>query len=102
MRVTVFSKKKTTKEGKAFETYFGTLQKKDGTEMTTEIKFRDSVDMPDNFPSVLVTDVRNCNLSHKKKIEDDGTFKTFPVLWVAAADQWEEYVDRSLDDFITD
>ena len=46
MQVTIFAKKRNTKEGKVFYTYLTKLTKKDGTEVTASVKFRDECGSP--------------------------------------------------------
>ena len=103
MNLTVFAKKRTTKEGKAFNTYFSKLIKKDGEEVTTEVKFRDECGTTSEFPCNIVVNKENANFVEKavKYTDKDGVEQDAirKQLWVSAWTQGEAYVDHSLDDF---
>ena len=105
MQLTIFAKKKTTKEGKAFFTYFTTLKKKDGTELTTEVKFRESCGSPsgDSCPMNIEVDKSDCNFTEKPVTytTQDGEEKDAisRKLWIANWIEGEPYVDHSMDDF---
>lgn len=104
MELTIFAKKRTTKEGKTFYTYLTTMKRKDGTELTTSIKFRDDCGSPkpEHCPVNIVVDKANANLSTRAFVrEDNGEMDTSYTLWVSA---WElntvnPFVDHSLDEF---
>ena len=108
MRLTVFTKTKHTKEGKPFNTYFSKLKKKDGSEITAELKFREDCGVPKEFPVNIDVDKKNANFSEKKvtvKVKDEaGNEEEKEVeqrrIWI---NEWtysaEEYVDHSMDDF---
>lgn len=105
MKITLFRKVRTTKEGKKFDTFITKLYKKDGSEITASVKF--SGDSRDAFDSSLcpyniIVDKQDANLS-KREITDENTGEThiFYTLWVKKyiiSD--EKFVDHSLDDFI--
>lgn len=104
MNLTVFAKKRTTKEGKTFNTYFTKLVKKDGEEVTTEVKFRDECGAPSEFPCNIIVNKDNANFVEKpvnyvdkNGVEQEATRKQ---LWVSAWTQGEAYVDHSLDAFV--
>lgn len=101
MNITVFAKKRTTKDGKkTFYTYFTKLTKSDGEIVTASVKFvEDECNIPDTFPCNLVIDKKYCNLSTRTEIGEDGKEYINKTLWVKAYSYGEPYVDTSLDDF---
>lgn len=105
MKITLFRKVRTTKEGKKFDSFITKLAKKDGTEITASVKF--SGDSRDAFdaslcPYIIIVDKQDANLSKREtKNEDTGEEHIFYTLWVkkyTVSD--EKFVDHSLDDFI--
>ena len=102
MIVTVFSKKKTTNDGKkTFYTYFTKLTKKDGEVITANVKFVDGeCEVPDAFPCNIIIEKTSANLSVKNETADDGKEYTNRTLWVKGYTMGAPYVDTSLDDFI--
>ena len=103
MQLTIFAKKRTTKEGKSFNTYFTKMKKKDGEEVTTEVKFREECGAPQECPCNIVVEKEDANFSEKavKYTDKDGVEQDAvrKQLWVSKWTQGEEYVDHSLDDF---
>lgn len=102
MNLTVFAKSKTTKEGKPFNTYFSKLTKKDGTEVSVELKFREECGAPKNFPCNIIVDKQDANLVEKEiTYEKDGEEKEALQrrMWISKWTDGEPYVDHSLDDF---
>ena len=106
MKLTIFAKKRTTKDGRPFYSYLTTLTKKDGEEVTVQVKFRDDCGAPkgENCPMNIVVDKTNCNYSEKiRTYEDkDGNEEQFTdkVLWINAWSEGEPYVDTSMDEFV--
>ncbi len=102
MEITVFAKKRTTKENKIFYSYLSTLTKKSGEKITVTVKFRDECGMPkpEKCPTNIIVDKKNANLSSKEFVrEDTGEVATSYTLWISAWDEGTPYVDNSLDDF---
>lgn len=101
MNITVFAKKKQTKDGKkTFFTYFTKLTKKDGDTVTANVKFvEDSCAIPETFPCNLIIDKSLCNLATKTETAEDGHEYVNKTLWVKGYEMGEPYVDTSLDDF---
>lgn len=102
MELTVFAKNRTTKEGKPFQTYFSKLTKKDGTEITTELKFRDECGAPKKFPCNIIVEKQDCNLAEKEvTYEKDDVMEVALQrrLWISNWREGSEYVDHSLDDY---
>ena len=111
MKLNIFGKKGTSKDGRAFPIYLSTLTKKDGTEMKVSVKFRQDAKQPDlaDCPCVIEVDKKNANLTIKEikdaetgeLLYDETTGEVFRSmsLWVAAWKMVGPYVDHSLDDF---
>lgn len=107
MKVTIFSQKKETKEGKKFYTYLAKINKKDGSVDTLEAKFREECGAPDPKKCPLIIEVdktSGSNVAEKKvKYTDEvGEEKetTRRTLWVASyVESDEKYVDTSLDEY---
>ena len=104
MQITVFGKKKTSKDGKQFMSYFGTLTKKDGSTIQCSIKFREECGAPKQVPINIVLSKNDCNFREKEvKYTDDNGVEQNAIdrtLWVQAWVEGEPYVDTSMDDFI--
>lgn len=102
MKITIFGKKMTTKDGKkTFFSYFSTLVKKDGSELKCKVKFREEAGYPKNLPCIIEFDKKDANLSDEKCIVKDANGieveSISKVLWVSKFKE-SEYVDHSLDD----
>lgn len=103
MQIVVFAKKRNTKEGKVFYTYLTKLTKKDGTEITSAVKFRDDcgVPRPETCPCNLIIEKGDCNFSTKATTnEETGEIITSNTLWVNQWSVGDPYVDHSMDDFV--
>lgn len=111
MKLNIFGKKGTSKDGRAFPIYLSTLTKKDGSEIKVSVKFRQDAKQPElsECPCIIEVDKKNANLT-VKEIKDpetgeflydetSGEVKTSKTLWVSAWKMVGPYVDHSLDDF---
>lgn len=103
MEITVFAKKRQSKDGRQFFTYITTMVKKDGEPLTTAVKFRESCGQPDpkDCPMNIIVDKKNCNFT-QKLLENEETGQTIVsnTLWITDwAPSSNEYVDHSMDDF---
>lgn len=101
MNLTIFAKRRQTKEGKTFFTYLSTLTNRSGESITVQVKFRDSCGQPkpETCPRCVVVDKSAANLNVKEVTDDNGVTHVRNVLWVS---QWSDggaYVDHSLDDY---
>lgn len=103
MKVTVFAKNRKTQDGRRFVSYIGKLAKKDGSEVTASIKFRDECGFPkpEECPMIIEFTKDKANMSEKKFTDSKtGEDRTGFELWIS---EWEksaeEYVDHSLDEF---
>lgn len=103
MKITVFAKKKLTKEGKPFYTYLATI-KKAGEPVTVGVKFKDEAGhpKPEECPCNIEFDKKNSNMASRKvTVERDGVpvINEYLTLWINDWDYSEdEYVDHSMDD----
>lgn len=102
MELAIFAKKRTGNDGRTFYSYLSTLKKKDGTEQTVSVKFREECGKPkpENCPMYINVDKGNANISRKQFIrEDTGEAAESVNLWVSAWEQGKPYVDTSLDEY---
>lgn len=106
MEQTIFAKQRTSKEGNKFYTYFTTLKKADGTEITTEVKFKEECGAPDGkaCPMNIKFDKADANFSEKTVTYTDANGEEQEAirrkLWISKWTEGEEYVDTSMDDFV--
>lgn len=106
MEITLFAKRRTTKEGKVFFQYLTTLTKKDGTTNTVRVAFRDADG--DNKPPKAETCPRNivfekmdANMATNKYTDPNtGEVKERQTLWLTRWENGSEYVDHSMDDYM--
>lgn len=102
MQITIFAKKRTTKEGKPFFVYISTLTKKDGTTQTVTVKFRDEcgAPKPEKCPMNIKFPREAANISSEEYTQEDGTLSTSYKLWISEWEVGEAYVDHSLDEYV--
>lgn len=105
MQVTIFGKKRTSADGKTFTSYFTKLTKKDGSEITTQVKFREECGSPklEQLPMNIMFDKQDANYSEKNitYTDKEGNVKDAVerVMWVKNWIEGEAYVDTSMDEF---
>lgn len=111
MKITLFAKKRTTKEGKTFAVYLSTLTKNDGTTVPVTVHFKQSAGLPnpEKCPCIIEFDRKTANLSKKERHFAKTDVVTGEVyeettidnqLWLSEYKICDgEYVDNSLDDF---
>lgn len=100
MRITVFAKRRTTKEGKKFFAYLTTLTRKDGSTVNASVRFQ-SPPSPEDCPLNIDIDRVNANLATKcatsaKTGESTKYYTLWVKNWQPSAEVWR---DKSLDDF---
>ena len=111
MEITIFAKKRNTKEGKIFYNFLSTLTRKDGSTLVCTVKFRDDAGTPkpEQCPMNIKLDKGSCNLSSKKfqrQIVDDSSGELVSetgesyTLWISKWEPGAPYVDHSMDDFV--
>lgn len=102
MQVTIYAKKRTTKDGKKFFSYLTKLRKKDGSEVSASVKFREDCGQPDpkDCPMNITFNKGDANFSSKEMVnEETGEVFISNTLWVNNWEEGERYVDTSMDDF---
>lgn len=100
MKINVFGKKRQTKEGKSFMSYFATIIKA-GQPLTVNVKFREECGNPKKCPCVVEFDKSYANLSSKettyKNADGVDVVAINNTLWISSYTE-SEYIDTSLDD----
>lgn len=100
MRLEVFGKQRTNKDGKPFTTYLSRITNmKTGEIYPVQIKFRTGVEVPKELPIVANIDKKNANLVKEEWENEKGETGVKNILWVSAVKSYEDYIDHSLDDF---
>lgn len=102
MKITVFAKKGTSKDGKTFFRFLGKMTRKStGEVVTVAVKFRTECGAPDphNCPRVIEFDKKAANYAEKTITKDDGTTIISREVWLTAWKDCGEFVDTSMDDF---
>lgn len=98
MKVTVFAKRITKRDGSKFTGFVSRLTRKDGTEDYVRVKFNEGTAIPARFPAVIT--VVKANLQTRHITADDGSQYDRKTLWISGWEpSGEEYVDHSLDDY---
>lgn len=100
MKLNVFAKKRTRKDGKVFYNYLSTITKKDGTEESVQLKFREDAGQPNpkECPRVIQVNKENANLVKKTVIIDEKEIEQ-RTLWISKYNDLGDYVDTSLDEY---
>lgn len=102
MEITVYAKERTTSEGKSFYTYLSKLKKKDGTELTSAVKFRDvcGQPIPERCPMNIKFDKKDANLACREFANaETGEVGLSHTLWISKWEEGSKFIDHSLDDF---
>ena len=104
MEISLFAKKRTTKEGKVFYQYLTTLTKKDGTTETVRVAFREvdgnTIPKAETCPRNIQFSKEHANLATTRYTDKDtGEIKERKTLWVTAWENGSPYVDTSLDEY---
>lgn len=100
MRLEVFGKQRTNKDGNPFTIYLSRITNmKTGEIISVQIKFRTEVEVPKELPIVANIDKKNANLVEEDWENENGETGVKHVLWVSAVKSYEEYIDHTLDDF---
>lgn len=99
--ITIFSKKRTNKEGRTFYNYLTRLTRKSTGEIQMfSVKFRDDkAPDPDKCPMNIIVKKEDMNAAQRDYIRTDGNPGVGYTLWVADYKPGSPYVDHSLDDF---
>lgn len=102
MKLTIFSKKRKSAEGRQFNVYLANLKHKDGSEKCVQVRFKEScpTPKPEQCPMNILVAKENANLSTRDFIrEDTGLIDKSYTLWINEWQKGEEYIDKSLDDY---
>ena len=100
MRLEVFGKQRTNKDGKSFITYMSRITNmKTGETIPVQIKFRIGVEVPKELPIVVNIEKKNANLVEENWENETGEAGVKHVLWISAVKSYERYIDHTLDDF---
>lgn len=100
MRLEVFGKQRTTKDGKPFTTYLSRITNmKTGEIISVQIKFRTGVEVPKELPIIANIEKKNVNLVRENWEDENGETGVKHVLWISAVTSYEDYIDHTLDDF---
>lgn len=105
MKVTLFRKQRTSKDGRKFDIFVSTLDKKDGTKQYVTVKYSGG-DKSKEFdstktPYIIIVEKTNANLQVKHWTDKNGHDREDVTLWIKDYTvSSEKYVDHSLDEFI--
>ena len=107
MKVVIFAKKRTTKDGKPFTAYVTKMKNKAGDEIACGVRFREECGAPkeNECPCFIEFDKADANMNTRTfettdvetgEIKDVVSRTLWITKWKKSADK---YVDHSLDDF---
>lgn len=102
MKITIYAKKKQTKDGKTYYIYLSSLTNKNtGETIPCRVKFRMDCGQPDphTCPRIIEFDKKDGNMSASAYTTDEGETRISNTLWIARWKDCGEFVDTSLDDF---
>ncbi len=102
MEITIFAKKRETKDGRKFSSYLTTLTKKTGEKQTVAVRFRDECGAPEpkNCPMNIICEKNDLNMAPRNYIDNEtGEVRTSYTLWVTKWKQGSPYVDHSMDEY---
>ena len=104
MEITIFAKKRQTRDGeKSFYSYLTTLVKKDGSPCTCAVKFAQPAKNPDPLDCPMNIEIEKADVNmviEPYTNEKTGEVKDSYRLWVKAYKPGHPYVDHSMDDFM--
>ena len=101
MEISIYAKKRQTRDGRTFYVYLSTLTKKDGTEIPVAVKFNKDLTppKPESCPCNIILDKEHCNLSKRNFFrQETGEIVESHTLWVNQYAAGSEFVDHSMDD----
>ena len=104
MEITIYAKKRQTRDGKkSFFSYLTTLKKKDGSPCTCAVKFATPAENPDplSCPLNIVIKKEYCNMVVEPYTNDKtGEVRDSYRLWIKDYSIGSPYVDHSMDEFM--
>ena len=96
LELTIFAKKRSTKDGKKFATYFTTMP---GRDKANKVKFREECGAPE-CPANIVLRKGDANLSKETYTDEvTGEVKAVDVLWISKWEAGAPYEDKSMDEW---
>lgn len=101
MKLNIFGKQRTTKDGKAFTSFLTTMRKVTGEEITCKVKFKKDCGTPEKLglPRTIDVEKVDCNFTQKVVETPDGGEVLSKTLWISKWSDAGEYVDHSMDEF---
>ena len=100
MKIDVFAKKITTKNGKTFYKKISTLTNKEGEKIYVDVRIPEEEESKlGNLQKTITFDKHNANMTTKEVDGKDGKTYTNRTLWIKKIDTVNDYIDTSLDDF---
>lgn len=100
MRLEVFGKQRSNKDGKPFTIYLSRITNmKTGEIVPVQVKFRMDVQLPKELPIIVNIEKKKANLVKEDWENENGETGVKYVLWVSEVKSYEDYVDHTLDDF---
>lgn len=101
MEITIFAKRRKSKDNNIFYQYLSTLTKKDGTTETVRVAFRDcQPPKPDSCPRNITFAKTDANMATNTYTDTEGNKKQRKTLWLTTWENGTEYVDHSMDDYV--
>lgn len=102
--ITIFAKRRTTQDGRAFHNFLATLDRNDGTTETVRVCFRQDDGQPSIKPETCPRNIKfkkeSANMAVRRyKDKETGEQKESKTLWIAEWEKGSEYVDHSMDDY---
>lgn len=104
MEISLFAKKRNTKDGKIFHQFLTTLERTDGTTETVRVAFRNidgnEIPKPETCPRNIRFEKPDANMARTKYTDPNtGEIKERKTLWITKWEPGSEYIDTSLDEY---
>lgn len=100
IEITIFGKRRKSKEGREFVTYFTELTNKNTGEVEKiSVKFREECGSPKQMPCNIRIAKGDCNIAPRHYEDAEGVDRETKDLWVSKWEPGSEYVDHSMDDY---
>lgn len=108
MQLTIFSKPRTTREGKRFNSYLSRIENKRTAESkTVAVQFTTGCDAPASCPCNIIVEKADVSLSEKiflfhNPVTGEDEERLSSKLYIRKWRPGEEYIDHSMDDYFDD
>lgn len=101
MEITIFSKKRQSRDGRTFYNFISTLTDRNGNEKTMQVKFREEggTPKPEKCPMNILISKTDCNISKRRYKDKDGLECEALTLWISRWEPGTVYIDHSTDDY---